>query len=201
MLGQFKIDLNLVVMLLLLLSLTACSVTGTNLPNYDQIFSNLAKTYPALIRLASAFAYVAGFAMAFKAIYSLKTYGEARTMMSSNANIKEPIAYLIAAAGLIYSPTAYHDILYTLFGSPETTPLSYISPTKGVSEVAMRSILGLVQVVGVFAFIRGWFYLAKAGEQGGGQQNHFGKGMTHIIGGVLAINIVGLKNVLVGTLF
>jgi intracellular multiplication protein IcmC len=55
-------------------------------------------------------------------------------------------------------------------------------------------VLQLIQIVGLIAFIRGWLILVKTatGQQGGG----IGKGITHIIGGVLALNIVGTQQVI-----
>ena len=64
----------------------------------------------------------------------------------------------------------------------------------------MTALLGLVQVMGVIAFIRGWVLLGHAGEQNA-QQGMFGKGLTHIIGGILAINIVGTKDLIWNTFF
>jgi len=177
-----------------LLSLSGCSSSS---PDAGMMLQNLSRSYPDLWRLFTATAYVMGFLFGFKGVYALKAYGEARTMMSSNASLKGPITYLIVAVALIFSPQLYRDFLMTTFGSPDTTPLSWSSSTYGISTQTMKAVLGLIQIVGLIAFIRGWLYISKSADQSG--QGNFVKGLTHIIGGIMAINIVGVRNVLWGT--
>ncbi len=45
----------------------------------------------------------------------------------------------------------------------------------------------VIRLVGIIAFIRGWYYLVHPGEQGG--QITVGKGLTHIIGGIFAYHM------------
>jgi intracellular multiplication protein IcmC len=59
-----------------------------------EVLDNIAKNLVQVQNLLKASAYLLGLAFAFKAIYSLKAYGESRTMMSSNNSIKEPLTYL-----------------------------------------------------------------------------------------------------------
>ena len=61
------------------------------------ILTNIAKSLGPVQRMLTGVAYLLGLSFAFKAIYSLKVYGEARTMMSSNASLKEPILYLVVS--------------------------------------------------------------------------------------------------------
>jgi len=58
-----------------------------------------------------------------------------------------------------------------------------------------------IQIIGLVAFVRGWMMIAKSASQGGHQQGGFGKGMMHVFGGVMAINIVSTLNVINETLF
>ena len=58
----------------------------------------------------------------------------------------------------------------------------------------------VVQVVGVVAFVRGWVLIARSASQGqppGGT----GKGLMHVFGGVMAMNIIGTVEVLENTLY
>ena len=58
----------------------------------------------------------------------------------------------------------------------------------------------VVQVIGVIAFIRGWVLIARSASQGqppGGT----GKGIAHVFGGIMAMNIVGTLQVVNNTLF
>lgn len=178
------------------LLLAGCS--GGPPPDFQSMLLHMQNSYPNVWRLITATAYVLGFFFAFRAVYTLKIYGEMRTMMSSNASLKGPIVYLLVAAALIFSPTVFHTFMISTFGQPDVTPLSYAGHIKGWSKDATIALLGLVQIVGLIAFVRGWLYLARTAE-GSGQPGNFGKGMTHIFGGLLAINIMGTWDVIKST--
>ncbi len=170
-----------------------------NDPNLQTMLINLQSSYPNLWRLLTATAYVVGFFFILRAIHYMKVYGEMRTMMASNASVKTPVTLIIVGSALIYAPTAFQTLMMTTFGSANVTPLSYAGHYSGWSNQATVALLGLVQIIGLIAFIRGWIFLARAGEQSS-QPGAFGKGMTHIIGGLLAINIVGTWDVIKATL-
>ncbi len=164
-----------------------------------QMIINLSNSLGPVSQLITGAAYVMGIGLAFKAIYALKIYGESRTMMSGHGNIKEPLSYLFVAGIFIFLPTGFSIIMQTTFGY--SSPLAYSQWTSsggtGASP-AMTAIFRLVQVVGLFAFIRGWLYISKSQSQG--SQGGFSKGLTHIFGGIMAMNIVGTANMLSATL-
>lgn len=171
------------------------------------ILTNIAKTLEPVERLLTGAAYLIGLAFAFKAIYTLKVYGEARTMMSSNASIKEPVVYLMVAAIFIYFPTGLGMILQTTFGdssilqyAPINSQNSTIDTLFGGGSVVGRPLTMLIQVIGLVAFIRGWVLIARSASQGqppGGT----GKGLVHVFGGILAINIVATLRIINNTLY
>lgn len=176
-------------------ALSGCSSSPLD---FQTMLINLSKSYPAIWKLTTAAAYIIGFGFVSKAIYSLKVYGEARTMMSNSTSLKGPLTFLFTGTALIFSPQIFKDLLLSTFGTSQITPLLYGTPPPGWTQQSITALLGLVQVVGVIAFIRGWIYLARSGEQGA-QQNTFGKGLTHIIGGILCINIVATRDVIWNT--
>lgn len=171
------------------------------------ILTNIAKTLEPVERLLTGAAYLIGVAFAFKAIYTLKVYGEARTMMSSNASIKEPLVYMMVAAIFIYFPTALGMVLQTTFGessilqyAPINSKNSTLDTLFGGGSVVGRPLTMLIQVVGLVAFIRGWVLIARSASQGqppGGT----GKGLVHVFGGILAINIVATLQIINNTLY
>lgn len=168
------------------------------------VLINIAESLIPVQNLITGAAYVVGIAFAFKAIYSLKVYGEARTMMATNSSIKEPAFYMAIAAILIYFPTGFEIFMNTTFGY--STVLSY-GDSEVVDSVVGDTDLGnalviIFQTVGLYAFVRGWVLIARAASQGqppGGT----GKGLMHVFGGILAVNIVGtvemINNTLLGT--
>ena len=171
------------------------------------ILTNLANSLAPVERLITGGAYLIGSAFIFKAIYSLKVYGEARTMMSNSASVKEPIVYLMVGAMLIYFPTAFKIFMQSTFGyqnvlqyAPVNSSNQALDTLFGNGSVVGRPLAMLIQVIGLIAFVRGWVLVARSASQGqppGGT----GKGLMHVFGGILAINIVGTINMINNTLY
>ncbi len=167
------------------LTLTGCAhvTAGSSLQDFFVKFNVLAGTFH---RLVTGLAYLMGMMFAFRAVYALKLYGEARTMMSNHANMKAPAVYTFVSAVFMYLPTALGTANQTLFGSD--FPLNYQSSLVNHAQLYTTGVLAFMRVIGLISFIRGWLYLASMAHQGG-QHNTNGKAFTHIIGGILAYNI------------
>lgn len=165
----------------------------------EQMLINLQTSLNPLYKLGTATAYLLGIMYAFKALYSLKVYGELRTMMASRTSFKDPMYHLVIAGMLLYLPTGFSVIMNTTFGYSNVLAYDQFPSSDGRDlSVAAQVILEIVQVIGIYAFVRGWVLLARsAGE--GGQQGLFGKGIVHVFGGVFGINIVGTFNVIAST--
>ena len=171
---------------------------------HSEVIRNIANNLIPVQRLVTGAAYLIGLAFAFKAIYSLKIYGESRAMMSSSASIKEPLIYLIVAAIFIYFPTGLDIMLVTAFGREGilqfqdiNSPNSALSLFSGPTGEALALI---IQVVGVIAFVRGWMLIARSASQGQ-QPGGTGKGLMHVFGGILAMNIVATLEIINNTLY
>jgi len=164
-----------------------------------EMLVNLSSSYPNLWRLITSFAYVAGFLFIFRAMYHLKIYGELRTMMATQTGLKTPVMYIVVGAVFIYLPSAFDTMMQSTFGYTDVAPLlSYITVGSDAGQQILKAVLGMVQLVGLVAFVRGWILLSKAQEQG--SHGGTGKGLTHIFGGLLAINIEGTWAMLAATL-
>lgn len=188
---------------------TTCTGGGFKcwLAGQADILTNLSNSLYPVERLITGGAYLMGCAFLFKAIYTLKVYGEARTMMSNNASIKEPILYLIVGAALIYFPTTFKVLMESTFHyntvleyAPVNSKNSTLDTLFGSGSVVGRPLALLIQVIGLIAFVRGWVLIARSAAQGqppGGT----GKGLVHVFGGILAINIVGTISMINNTLY
>ena len=55
-----------------------------------------------------------------------------------------------------------------------------------------------MRVIGAISFIRGWVILTRVSKHA--QPGTFGKGLTHVIAGILAINIYETWEILMNTL-
>ncbi|MCH9715646.1 MAG: type IV secretion protein IcmC [Gammaproteobacteria bacterium] len=173
--------------------------------NSTSMLINLADSLIPVQKLISGAAYLVGVSFAFKAIYSLKIYGEAKTMQSSSTSAKEPIFYLLVSGFLIYFPSALDVIMNSTFGN--SSILAYgdsdiVSSGFGGDSEAGMAIVSIFQTIGLYAFVRGWVLIARSASQGQ-QPGGMGKGLMHVFGGILAVNIVGtveiINNTLLGT--
>jgi intracellular multiplication protein IcmC len=202
LLKTLKVLLKAAEMRFFLVFITLFGLTGCTAGVKDSanMLINLSNSYSGIWHFITGGAVLMGMAFAVRGIYYLKIYGDARTMMSSNSNLKIPVTYLLIAAVLLFLPSTFDVVMTTAFGSPDVTPLSYNSKSVGnLSVQATNAILGFIQIMGLISFVRGWVIIAKA-AQGSSQGVTTGKGITHIIGGILAINIIGTKNALWATL-
>lgn len=177
------------------------------LTNNADVLRHLADSLMPVQRLVTGTAYLIGIAFAFKAIYTLKSYGESRTMMSSSTNIKEPLLYLLVASIFIYFPTGFSILMQTSFGYSSVIAYTSINSDNstintifGAGSSIGRPMTIIIRTIGVIAFVRGWVLIAKSASQGqppGGT----GKGLMHVFGGILAMNIVGTLQIINNTLY
>jgi len=189
-----KICLRFSVLMSLAFGLTGC--TGTVWPSATEMLQNIAESMPQVLQLVSAAAYVFGIACILKGVYKLREYGELRTMMSSNTSIMPTLVMFCVGAALLYFPSAYQIGLQTVFAY--SNPLTY-SSVSGVSSDLSSALFQIVQVIGGIAFIRGLLMLNSVTGQGS-QPGMFSKAVTHVVGGLCAINLWGTFDIISNTL-
>jgi intracellular multiplication protein IcmC len=160
---------------------------------------NFSNTLGPVNKLVTGLAYVMGIGLYFRAIYHLKIYGDMRTMMSSNTSIKTPIIFLLIGSVFIFMPTALSIVMRSTFGYSGINPLTDFPGYSNHNTLAMAAVLKVVQFVGLVSFIRGWMFLVNAASAHGGQPGTTGKAFTHIIGGLMAMNIAGTATLLSNT--
>ena len=173
----------------------ANATTGTSLSAVDMLI-NFASNIPNLMRLVTAIAYVLGLYFVFHGILALKHYGEQRTMMSGQPHLKGPMIFITVGAILLYLPSSIQVGMSTFWTEPN--PYGYLEQQDQWSQF-LKNCFMVVQLFGVIAFIRGLVILTHLGGHGG-QPGTFGRGITHIIGGILCINIYQFVQVIMVTL-
>ena len=127
--------------------------------------------------------------MMLKAVYMLKKYGQMRTMMAMNVSIAKPMVVLLTGAGLIYVPGIIDVGLDSLWSYNSNSVLKYPTDTSSW-EAIINPLIDVVRLFGFIAFVRGWAMIAKFGAEQA-QPGTGGKAVMHMIGGLLAMNIVG----------
>jgi intracellular multiplication protein IcmC len=175
------------------LLLSGCS--SEHFPRIESMLVNVSNEFPNIYRLVTATSYIMGIAFIFRGVYQLKVYGDLRTMMSVQTNFKATMMVFFAGTALLYAPTAFKSMLLSTFATTTITdPMSYHS-AKGIwSPLASQAVLRFIQLIGTISFIRGWVYLTHVSNPNG--RSTMGKAVTHIVAGLLAVNIEGTREML-----
>jgi len=181
---------------------TACWIS-----DQVNILANIAASMHSVQILITSATYLMGLGFGVKALMSLKELGESRSMMSGKASLKEPLMYFLVSSLFIYLPTAFSVFMNSTFGYSNVLAYAPINSSNSALDMlfGQGSSVGpalsiIIQTIGLIAFIRGWVLVAKSASQGqppGGT----GKGLTHVFGGILAMNIVGTLQIINNTLY
>jgi len=175
--------------------------TATSPVFYDvtAMLSALQAQIPQLIRFIKALSWLMGIFFVMAGVMKLKAYGQQTMMSSTHASMTGPLVYITIGSLLIYFPSIFFVVTETLMGGGD----SVLSYTPGeLSGFGFASLLAvvvaIVRLVGFIAFLKGWVILTKLGSQNG-QGGTVGKGIVHIVGGVLAVNIITTWEILRAT--
>ena len=139
-----------------------------------------------LAHILHYFSVIAGIVMISAALFKIKRYGEARTQMSIQHTLGPPLIMLAVGATLCSIGTVMTVFTGIFWGA------GFDSNSSLVQYSALMPIVMFIRLLGVGAFIRGCFSLAKYHAD---QQGAVGKGLTYIISGCLLMHIVKLSHV------
>ena len=189
----------LIVSFLLMCLLPLASAYAVDIDFNKMLFAMKRHSGP-IIRFIVATAYVIGLWFIFGAIVTLKKLGQ-QTMMQ-HQSISGPLIKLIVGLLLLYLPGVIDVSLWTIwgYGVGEESLMTYEPGLSDPFGPAKEGAIAIVRVVGYVSFVRGFVILSRSGAQSGAQPGTFGKGLMHIIGGMLAINIVGTIRIISNTL-
>jgi len=170
------------------------------------VLTNIAHALQPVEKLISGAAYLMGLGFAIKALMALKSHGEARSGGSSSS-LKEPLMYFLVAAMLVYLPTGFEILMNTTFGysnvlsyAPVNSNNSTLDLLFGQDSAIGSSLAMIIQTIGLVSFVRGWVLIARSAGHGQ-QPGSMGKGLVHVFGGILAMNIVGTIEIINNTLY
>lgn len=162
-----------------------------NSDTFNTVITHLMNLDPLLWKFVTGVCYLMGLFFALRSIYIFKEYGEMRVMMSSQTDVRKPLMYLFLALILLYAPYVAAQAVVTLFNTHQLQPFSYLSGISGADFKKVVKLVGaIIQFIGFIAFVRGWLLISRTAQQNA-QPGTFAKGFTHIVAGVLALNIYG----------
>lgn len=168
--------------------------------------ANLTYAFEQLVNLVAAISYVMGIYFIFRGIAMYKIFATQSFASAQKGEVAGPMVFMIVGAVLMYFPSTLDTSMQTIFGygsaeiKPASDMLAYSTLTaSGENWRAISDILiKYMKLIGFIAFLRGWTILSKMGHSGS-QPGSVGKGIVHVIAGVLLINIVDTVNLLAVT--
>lgn len=184
------------------------------------VLTNVSSIIQPLTALALMISFIAGIFMIMQALMAMKKFGNMSTQQMQPGEIGGPFMKFVVGAILIYLPTSTDILMNSIFGSYNSifgsgtvnyqangqgsALLTYMQGSGGGiggQWAAMANTLVLyIQFLGLLSFIKGWFIISKSAGHGA-QPGNFGKGVTHIIGGIIAINFISVVNIIMNTVY
>lgn len=180
-------------LVVVMLSLTACSTSS----DLSAIFQSLENDAFAIWNLLISCCYLFGALFVARGIFDFKVYGEQRTASAQQNSLRTPLTYVVVGLFLLYAPNTIVLLSESWLMQP-TVMLAYLNPenaSAGSSTWASLAVamFTLLQICGLVSFIRGCFMLTHIG---GGQHGGTAKGMTHIISGIIMLNLQAFLQIL-----
>lgn len=177
---------------------------GFNVPtaaDLARIMQNLGENLHTIIKFLIATSYVMGVWFISSAVNELRIYGQARTMMPLQTSFTGPLARLLAGIVLLFLPGVIDISIYSLwnYGAAEASTLRFDTTGSTQWDAVMNGIRLLIQTFGYISIMRGFILLSRIGKQGA-QPGMFGKGIMHVLGGILAVNIIATVRLIEATL-
>lgn len=174
-------------------SVSAAGALDVMMQNFT---SNITQPMTTLI---SAIAIAVGLTYIFKGLV-------ASTKIGTDPRAAAPttiIVNLVMGAVLISVGSSLKMMVMTLFGGNVVTMNEFqginwsqfdaSTTTTETADKTVKAILMFIQVIGMIAFVRGWLVLKKAAEGG---QATVAQGLTHLVGGAMAVNIASMLKVM-----
>lgn len=164
--------------------------------NIGQMFANGQASFDALIKLVKFSAYIIGIFLVLGSIFKFSQIGT-----NPQITLKTPLTMFVAGIGIFALVGTVSIATQTLaMGSgPGDIFVQGGDGWTAQTMAAMKGVLTFIRLIGYIAFIRGWLIINQYGQGGQGAQGGLGRGITHIFGGVAAINVTFTAQILANT--
>jgi uncharacterized membrane protein HdeD (DUF308 family) len=166
-------------------------------PSAATMLENFSETVPQFMQMVTAMAYVLGMFFIYRGVTALKAFGESRTQMSRQHELKGPIVLMTVGTLLLYLPTSVQSGLSTFW--TDANPYGYVDEAPDQWSALYQDCFMVIQLIGTVSFIRGLVIMSHLSEQSS-QPGTLGRGVTHIIAGILCINLYDFLNAIATTL-
>lgn len=198
---RYDIAVGCALLLLLYCNVALADFTVPTASDLAKIMRTVGENMHDIIQFLIATSYVIGVWFITSAVNELRIYGQARTMMPLQTSFTGPLAKFFVGVVLLFLPGVIDISIYSLweYGASEASMLRFDTTGSTQWDAVMNGVRLLIQTFGYVSIMRGFILLSRIGKQGA-QPGMFGKGIMHILGGIMAVNIVATVKVLEATL-
>lgn len=179
-----------------LLTFTAQPAFAQATGNIVNMFANGMDSFNALIQLVKVGAGIIGLFLIINSIYKFSQMGT-----DPKITAKIPITMFFCGVG-IFAVVATSGVLTNTLAVGVNGPGKLFineANIKGdkITAQGLLAIVTFIRLLGYIAFVRGWIIINDYAQ--GKQQASLAKGLTHLCGGVFAINITATAGILATT--
>lgn len=163
--------------------------------NLAQMAQNFEQSFPGIRKLIAGSFALLGLGMVVGSLFAFVRHSEGK------GELRTAIALFFVGIAFWQANDMVNTLTATMFGGQGNTDLFAYQPggmsSGGALGGAMSAVLGFIQIVGYVAFGRGWILINRYAA--GTLEDGLGRGLTHLAGGVLAINVKVTVMALVNT--
>lgn len=169
----------------------------------DTALTNLSNAFNNIENLVVAVTYIIGLSLIVRGVMMYRIFANQTFGSAQRGEIAGPMVHLVVGALLLYLPSTLTTSLTTVFATSNIGQASDIIAYSALSSAEQwqkltNVVTEYMTLIGLIAFVRGWVILSKMAHSGS-QPGTIGKGMVHVIGGILLVNIVDTVNILACT--
>ncbi len=183
------------------------------------IMNNVSRIIVPMTAMLLAISYAGGVYMIFSGVMMMKKMGNMSTAYQAQpGELSGPMLKILIGSALIYLPSSTDTLTNSLFSTGSSlfsgSSIDYANLGQGASLLGYSSGSSLssqwasiantlvlyIQFLGLLSFIKGLFIMAAAAAPGT-QQGVVAKGLTHMIGGIIALNFMTVVDVLNNSIF
>jgi hypothetical protein len=161
-----------------------------SIPNAAEMLINISNTVPELMQLATALAYVGGMYLIIHNIAEMRNAPFLSSPGQGQQSVWALWRKVFIGAALMYLPSVVDVGTATFF--THQAPFAYIDEkevgTSQIFDIAFK----IIYLVGTIAVIKGLYEISHGGtsqSQDGSHHSRTHKGLMHILGGILCINL------------
>ncbi|MEC8460899.1 MAG: hypothetical protein VXY77_01690 [Pseudomonadota bacterium] len=198
----FKSLISLLIFLGLATVVVLDSSAASNALTVSTVMTNINDQIDYVKLFIIGISYLLGAGFCISAVMKLKKYGTRTAFMAVETSMLGPLLQFFIGVSLFYLLDLFKVINTTLYGESNSmfataeSVFNYDGTNQNSDyEIYITPIFSIVQIIGLISFLRGWSQLVRATAAGQSQPGSIPKGITHIVAGVLAVNIYQLINV------